>query len=125
MSKKSDTHIGNIKLGAINRCHNFADISLFIGDQKCWGYGYALEAILLLCDFAFEQLHLNKLMAGCYGNNIGSKKAFEKAGFNQEGILKKFYLCNDTYVDGFIFCLLKEGWLKQKGCFDKCLIGKA
>ena len=53
VSKFNEKHIGNIKLGPINRNHQTADISLFIGDKNSWGKGYATQAIVLLSDGHF------------------------------------------------------------------------
>ncbi len=108
--KDNSRHIGNIKLGPINRNHGFADVSLFIGEKDCWGRGYATEAIELACSVAFGQMDLNKLNAGCYETNIGSKRAFEKAGFDCEGVYKKMFKSKGKYVDCFLFSLLKRTW---------------
>lgn len=101
--KKGDRHIGNIKLGPINRMHKNADIGILIGEKDCWGKGYATEAIKLLSDHAFRKLKLHKLTAGCYANNTGSAKAFEKAGFELEGRRKGQWRCDGKYVDGLLF----------------------
>ncbi|HEX4917638.1 MAG TPA: GNAT family protein [Limnobacter sp.] len=79
-------HIGNIKLGPINAYHGTADVGLFIGEQQQWGKGYASQAIGLLTQHAFDALGLLKLTASCYASNLGSKNAFVKAGWQQEGI---------------------------------------
>ena len=91
-------HIGNIKLGPINWLHRRAEISLFIGEQDCWGQGLASEAIALLCRHAFVTLNLNKLMAGAYEGNIGSIRAFEKCGFQREGLVRDYALVNNQGV---------------------------
>ncbi len=101
--KENHRHIGNIKLGPINPIHKFGDISLFIGDKSSWGKGYATQAISMITEYAFTKLKIHKVKAGCYSGNIGSQKAFEKAGFSREGILKKEYLCNGKYVDALQF----------------------
>ncbi len=104
--KGTERHIGNIKLGPINYVHNFAEIGLMIGEKDCWGKGYASEAIKIISRHAFEELKLNKLTAGCYQSNVGSLKAFEKAGFMVEGISKKHFLCDGQYVDAVRLGLL-------------------
>ena len=86
--KGSMKHIGNIKLGPINKHHKRADIGLIIGDKDCWGKGFAKEVISMISQFGFNQLKLAKLSAGCYENNIGSKKAFEKSGYQIEGFFR-------------------------------------
>lgn len=97
--KKDDRHIGNIKLGSINWIHRFADIGIIIGEKDCWGQGYATEAIRVLTDYAFRVLNLHRIVAGCYANNVGSVKAFLRAGWQQEGVRKRQYFSDDGYVD--------------------------
>ena len=106
--KETGRHIGNIKLGPINRKHGFADLGIIIGEKPCWGKGFATEAITLVVDYAFEKLKLNKLTAGAYANNIGSVKAFKNAGFLIEGIRKRQYLYNKKYVDGVLLGCIKK-----------------
>jgi ribosomal-protein-alanine N-acetyltransferase len=79
-------HIGNIKLGPIDRAHATGDIGLLIGEKEWWGKGCASEAIRLISDHAFVALGLEKLTAGVYAPNVGCIKAFERAGFEREGV---------------------------------------
>lgn len=85
---ESNKHIGNIKLGSVNTYHKRADIGILIGDKNYWGKGIGTEAITLISDFAFNHLYLDKVMAGCYANNLGSYKAFLKCDFVEEGLFK-------------------------------------
>ncbi|MDD5339660.1 MAG: GNAT family protein [Candidatus ainarchaeum sp.] len=101
--KDGDRHIGNIKLGPINRQHGYGEVGILIGEKACWGKGYATEALKLLSDYAFGKLKLHKITAGCYAGNVGSAKAFLAAGFVQEGVRKSQYLCDGKYVDALIF----------------------
>lgn len=107
-------HIGNIKLGDLDINHGFATISLLIGDKEVWGKGVATESIRLVCEFAFGHLGLNKVVAGCYENNIGSKIAFEKVGFWIEGRLKHHYLYQGNYIDKLMLGLLRDTWQERK-----------
>jgi ribosomal-protein-alanine N-acetyltransferase len=88
------THVGNIKLGPISAYHRTGDIGLLIGERSAWGKGVGTSAIEGLVRIATEQLSLRKLTAGCYASNIGSRRAFEKAGFLLEGVRPKQFLLN-------------------------------
>lgn len=96
--KEDGKHIGNIKLGPINIIHKIGEIGILIGNQNSWGQGYATEAIDLLSYFAQNKLKLHKIIAHSYENNIGSVKAFLKAGFVKEGIRKKHLRFKNNYV---------------------------
>jgi RimJ/RimL family protein N-acetyltransferase len=108
--KETEQHIGNIKLGPINRVHRYAVISLVIGEKSWWGKGIATQAISLVSECAFTRLNLHKVCASCYVDNQGSSRAFEKAGFRQEGVLRRHYLYQGRYVDGLIFGLMADEW---------------
>ena len=88
--KKNNIHIGNIKLD-INLFHNRGEIGLLIGNRSYWGKGFASKAINLISDYAFNNIKLKKLTAGCYENNVGSIKAFLNAGFDIEANLKSHW----------------------------------
>jgi ribosomal-protein-alanine N-acetyltransferase len=85
-------HVGNIKLGPIDRRHGLGEIGVLIGDREAWGGGIASSAIRLLCGIAVQQLGLRKLTAGCYVSNMGSERAFLKAGFIIEGRRPRHFL---------------------------------
>lgn len=102
-----DRHVGNIKLGPIDSNHRLADIGILIGEKDCWGKGYALEAISLIVDYAFNTLNLHKMTAGCYAPNKGAIRAFEKAGFVQEGLRKAHCFFEGEYVDDVLLGLVR------------------
>lgn len=112
--KDADRHIGNIKLGPIDWIHRVADIGLIIGEKDCWGRGYATEAIRLISKYAFEQLNLHKLTAGCYSSNQGSAKAFQKAGFMVEGVRKDHFYIDGRYVDDILLGLVGPAGNQEK-----------
>lgn len=100
--REDSRHIGNIKLGPIDRHHGSGDIGLLIGDRGEWGKGHASTAIALLAAYAFEHLGLDKVTAGCYADNVGSRRAFLKAGFVEEGRRIAQYLVEGKRHDGFL-----------------------
>jgi len=108
--KATDKHIGNIKLGPINWIHRYGDISLLIGDKDYWGKGIATEAIRLVTGFGFYTLNLHKIKAGCYAQNLGSAKAFEKVGFVREGLLIKQWMVKGEYQDEILLGLCFEDY---------------
>lgn len=92
-------HVGNIKLGPIDRPHGRGEIGIMIGDRGAWGRGFATDAIECVVAIARMQLGLRKLTAGCYASNVGSLRAFTKAGFEIEGRRKAHYLLNGEPED--------------------------
>jgi RimJ/RimL family protein N-acetyltransferase len=113
-TKKSQKHIGNITLRQFDRRNSHAEIGVIIGDRESRGKGYATEAIRLLADHAFYQLNLHKVSSGMAKGNEGSKKAFEKAGFKVEGVLREHFYLDGTYLDCYRMGLLKSEYRRIK-----------
>jgi len=101
-------HIGNIKLEVTSPIHRRGEISLFVGEKGHWGKGFASEAIRLVKDFGIKDLGLHKLTAGCYSDNQGSARAFEKAGFLREAVLRGEYLCEGAWVDRYCYAFIAQ-----------------
>lgn len=100
-------HIGNIKIGPINKHHNYASISYFIGDKSMWGKGIATKVIRLVCAFGFNELHLHRIEAGAYSAAIGSWKALEENGFKREAVFRKQVIAGDKYMDVYRYGILE------------------
>lgn len=99
---QGDEHIGNIKIGSIREPHRSADLGLIVGRRSAWGKGYGTEAIALATRHAFEQLGLNKLWAGMYAENLGSYRAFIKAGYREVGRFRQHILFDGRYIDSIL-----------------------
>ncbi len=101
-------HIGNLKVGPINKNHNTADISYFIGDKKEWGKGYATEAVKLSLDYSFNDLKIYKCLAGVYKSNIASSKVLLRAGFKKEATIKNMFNFKSRREDHIIYGISKN-----------------
>jgi ribosomal-protein-alanine N-acetyltransferase len=103
-------HIGNVKIGPINRRHSYSDLVTVIGDRASWGQGYARNAIRMAMEIAFNELKLRKLSASIDSGNLGSIRAYTAAGFAIEATLLdqfmheengRLVLSNKVYVACF------------------------
>lgn len=86
-----DRHVGNIKVGPVHPVHRLADVSLLIGARDVWGRGIAAETIALVSRHAFAALGARKLSASLYAANVGSERAFLRAGYRREGLRRAHY----------------------------------
>lgn len=102
-------HIGNVKLAKLGP-HRLADVGILIGERSCWGKGYATSAIRQAADFAFNGAEFDKLSAEAYAENLGSIRAFEKAGFRVEGVRKKHFLLDGQLHDRIELGLCREDY---------------
>ena len=95
-------HVGNIKLGPIERMHRRGEIGLLIGEPGARGRGIGTAAIELVTRYAFGPLGLKKVTAGCYSENRGSVRAFEKAGFVVEAVRARHFLLDGRPQDAVL-----------------------
>ncbi len=103
-------HIGNIRLGPIDQRYRRAAVGLVIGERSWWGKGVATEIIRAITQFAFTDLKLNKLEAGAYYANLGSKRAFEHCGYQVEGILRDHFMDRGAFTDAWSLGLTFKDW---------------
>jgi len=96
---ENNKHIGNLKIGPINKKHSVSDLVCVIGDRNYWGMGLATEAIKLGNQLAFEKFGIRKLHGQIYADNIGSIKAYCKAGWIIEGVIRDRYLVDGQPMD--------------------------
>ncbi len=65
------------------------DIGIDIA-HNYWSKGFATEAIECASRYALSNMDLRRVQAQVVPENIGSIRAFEKAGFSKEGTLRNF-----------------------------------
>ncbi len=76
-----------------------------------WGKGYTTEALKKLLHFAFNELKLHRIEAGCAVDNIASAKVLEKAGMKREGRKRKVLPIRGEWKDNFFYAILEEDFL--------------
>ena len=76
--------------------------------ESYWGKGIMTEAIKRMADHAFKTWPINRIYARPFGNNIGSQKVLEKAGFKLEAKFEKTFYKNDEFVDELIYAFRKN-----------------
>ncbi len=54
------------------------------------------------------KLQLERLFAHVRPKNIGSWKVLEKAGYEREGLLKKYFCVNEIMYDHYLYAKLKD-----------------
>jgi RimJ/RimL family protein N-acetyltransferase len=113
ISKKDDTHIGNIALQGIHPVYRAAELSIIIGDKTFWGKGYAKEAVSLLISHAFFSLNLRRISCGTYDTNISMQNLAKSLGMIEEGRRRQAEYKDGKYLDVFEYGLLKDEWVKN------------
>lgn len=108
--KENDAEIGICGFDKIDYINRVATYGIFIGDKEHWGKGYGSEALLLLCEYAFNKLNLNKVKLTVYSFNQRAIKAYEKCGFKITGVEPEEAFIDGKYHDVFYLSLLRKDW---------------
>jgi RimJ/RimL family protein N-acetyltransferase len=103
---EGDHHVGNVWLWNIDRADEKAEVRILFGDEMSRGRGYGTEALDLLAAVAFTTLKLRRLYAYVFATNPRAKRAFDKAGFRLEGLLRQDRRIADDYVDVYVLARL-------------------
>ncbi len=79
-----------------------------------WNNGYTTEALSKLLDFAFNNLELHRIEAGCAVENIASIKVLEKVGMIREGRKRKKLPIRGEWKDNYFYAILEEDFQRIK-----------
>ena len=91
-----------IGLAGLNEIIGGAFQSCFISyklDHTLWGQGYGAEAIAALTEWGFRNLGLHRVEANIMPRNLPSRRAAAKAGFEEEGLARRYLKINGVWED--------------------------
>jgi RimJ/RimL family protein N-acetyltransferase len=99
--------IGVVQLVDIDPIHRSAELTIRIGEEADRGRGYGTEALRLAVGFAWRDLNLHRVWARVFATNARAIRAFQKAGFVEEGRLREAAHIGGRYVDMRVFGMLR------------------
>lgn len=108
IDKETDVPVGSTYLRDIDQKNKKAEFGIFIGDSCSRGKGFGSEAAVLITDFGFKRLHLNRVYLRVFAHNTNAIKSYENAGFTCEGLLRQDIYANYRYNDVVIMSKLKN-----------------
>lgn len=102
-----DEYLGTVSLKHVSLKNKNAEYAI-VTRNKCKGKSIGKQATLLILDFAFSELKLNKVYLNVLSNNTRAIKMYEKVGFHLEGIMKQQVVINGQYDDLVWYGILKN-----------------
>ena len=109
----SDRAIGVIGLRHVDQPMRTAQIGTWLG-REYWGTGANDEAKQLLLDFSFGLLALHRIEARIAVENRRSRRAFERLGARNEGVLRESFYKDGVYHDQDLFVVLEQDWRSRQ-----------
>mgnify|MGYP005775168369 CR=1 FL=1 len=107
--------IGLVSLTGINMLNQSADFHIMIGNKESQGKGAGTFAVKEILNHAFNNLNLHRVELTVLKNNERAMKLYEKSGFKREGTLRQVYYKNGSFVDAYIYSILKDEYLTLWG----------
>jgi RimJ/RimL family protein N-acetyltransferase len=101
---------GHIELGTINRTNLTASICRVFIDPAERGKGLSVPMVRAVLRIGFVELGLRRIDLRVYGFNTAAIRCYEKAGFVQEGVLRKSQKVGDQFWDTVLMAILAEEW---------------
>jgi len=98
--------IGVCGLVHIDWKNRSGEYSIYIGDEKNRGKGYARETDCLVFNYGFKELGLHKMWVEIYDNVERVVAIRLKQGFVEEGILRDTYWYDGRWWNSHILSLL-------------------
>lgn len=93
--------------GFIRREEDKAEVGYLLA-KRHHGLGYGYESLRAVCDLAFKQCGIRKLVATVTEGNVASLRLLEKVGFQLEGTLRENYFLQGRWQDDWVFGLLNQ-----------------
>jgi len=109
--------IGVVSLTSIDWVNGCAFYGIMIGQKDLRGKGYALDALMALMRFVFNEMRLTRLDTDVIEYNIASLRFhLEKGGWKQEGVRKSWYYRDGRHWDKILLGITKQDY--DELCFN-------
>lgn len=105
----SEHAVGLFQLRSLEPGFGSAEWGFILG-ASFWGSGLFEAGARLVLDFAFDTLGVHRMEARAAVQNARGNGALRKLGAVQEGILRRSFLRNGTYLDQLLWSILDEDW---------------
>lgn len=106
----SEDYLGTIWIWNLDGRVGDAELSVYLGDPARWGKGIGVEAVNAAVDTAFGFSDIYRIWLYTDSSNPRSARAFEKAGFRREGVLRENAMRRGRREDSILMAILRSDW---------------
>jgi RimJ/RimL family protein N-acetyltransferase len=94
--KSTMTHVGNVRIGAIDLYKRESKFGVLIGENIARGKGIGTEVVELVKAFCFCQIGLDKLAFPVVKEHVPAMRLYAKTGFKCLGVIDDLFI-KDNY----------------------------
>jgi len=113
VDKETDAPLGVVGLYEINETAKKAEMRIIIGNKDFWGKGYGTEITEMITFYGFDRLNMHRVYLGFTEANQAATKAYSKAGFEHEGVLRDDIYRNSSYYNTVRMGILRDDYYKR------------
>lgn len=106
--KNDGTVIGDVALQDIDRVNRKCSVGMGMSRIEYRGRGYGRQAVMLMLNYGFKYLGLERITANTLDINTGAQKLLDKCGFVLEGRERSSVYFNAGMHDKLNYAILKE-----------------
>ena len=114
-----EINLNNVIRGAMQS----ATIGYWI-DRARAGNSYMSEAVVVLSEFAFDELSLHRLEVCIIPRNANSRRVMEKLQIREEGVAKRFLEINGAWEDHVRYGITVEEWNERRRPWTATWLGR-
>ena len=121
--KGSGASVGVIFLTDIDRLNQNAEFGYYLGDKKYQGAGVAIEAELLLLNYAFNIQNMHKVYCESLDYNKKVLSIHSKFGFKNDGIKRDHIYKNGKWNNIVVMSVIRKEFFEMKESIELVLSG--
>ena len=105
--------VGHIGLWGARPKDRCATIGIALGREHI-GRGYGTDAMRVIVDYGFREMGLHRIQLGVAPFNPAGIRAYEKAGFVEEGRYRESVLHDGRWYDEVLMSILDHEWAARR-----------
>jgi RimJ/RimL family protein N-acetyltransferase len=105
--------VGNIGLWGARAKDRCATLGIALGRAHI-GRGYGTDAMRVIVGYGFREMGLHRIQLGVAPFNPAGIRAYEKAGFVEEGRLRESVLHDGRWYDEVLMSILDHEWAARR-----------
>lgn len=115
VTKADNTPVGRILVTDINREEDSLDLTrIYIADEANRGRGYGTESLSAFLEYAFINLHMERVTVDFIRDNDTADRLFRKQRFQKEGTARSGCKKNGRYYDLQLMSLLRAEFFENR-----------
>jgi len=108
----TDEYMGTVSLKNIDKLTKTAEYAIAIR-KKAQRKGYGRKSSLMLLDYAFNTIDLNRVYLNVMSNNVDAINLYENLGFTLEGELKDHIMVKDKLHSLQLYRIMKDEYVAK------------